>query len=142
MSDASRTTSGLQLYPVGVSVGIARRFVASFLETRDVEPAPAVLLVSELASNVVEHASTPFEVVVSIEGGVVRVEFHDGQAVTVAFRTLVESQQPMVGIDATRGRGITLVRSAAARFGLVDKGTQGKMLWFELDLPVAFGRPS
>src|SRR4051794_17429213 len=117
MSDVSRTTSGLQLYPVGVSVGIARRFVASFLEAHDVDPEPVVLLVSELASNVVEHASTTFEVVVRIEGGVVRAEFHDGQAVTVAFRALVESQQPMVGVHATRGRGITLVGDAAARFG-------------------------
>ena len=73
-------------------VGEARLFVRQTLEEAgqggvcDV----AILLTSELATNVVLHAKTGFEVVVEVNHEVIRVEIHDGMAVSEAFRDFMD----------------------------------------------------
>jgi len=98
----------------------------------------AVLLTSELASNVVQHAHSAFELVIDITERIIRVEIHDGAAVTDAFRALFNSPQTAVDVAAPSGRGLGLVRSTAINCGLIDKGTGGKAVWFELALNGAF----
>jgi anti-sigma regulatory factor (Ser/Thr protein kinase) len=115
------------------SVRAAREEVADALRVAGVESSGwALLLTSELVANAVEHAGTDFDVVVEIDDEVVRVEIHDGVAVAEALRDFIES--PPVKADPTspRGRGLFLIRSTAVRFGLVDKGADGKAIWFEL----------
>lgn len=70
------------------NTAVARRFVFDALREVAVDGALAALLVSELVSNVIRHAATTFEVVVTIEDSV-RVEVRDGAAITEAFRDLV-----------------------------------------------------
>lgn len=115
-------------------VAEARRFVRLELHGKcGEEPRGiAVLLTSELASNVVLHAGTAFEVIVEVRDAVIRVEIHDGAAVTQAFRDLVERPPAAVDVMAVGGRGIMLVGMNALRFGLADKGQHGKAVWFEL----------
>ena len=112
----------------------ARRFVRTTLEAADQGSAcdTAMLLTSELATNVVGHAATSFEVVIDINDEIIRVEVHDGMAVSDAFRDLVEHPPTAVDAIQTNGRGIMLIGLTAVRFGLQDKGTDGKAVWFEL----------
>lgn len=115
------------------SVAAARRFVHDLLERAGADDFPAVLLTSELAANVVEHACTDFDIVVTIDDTVVRVEIHDGVAVTEAFRDLIANPPFAVEATSLRGRGLLFLGSSATRFGLIDNGPDGKAIWFEID---------
>lgn len=120
--------------PVTHSTGGARSFVAEHLERRapDADVFLAVLLTSEIVANVVEHARTSCRVVVTVSDGTVRVEVHDGAAVTEAFRVLFAGLPGVVAPDARNGRGLMIMRRSASRYGLEPTRT-GKMIWFELD---------
>lgn len=121
--------SSITLPPVLPSVGLARRFV------RDVLPGPeaelAVLLVSELVTNVVRHARTDVTVAVR-PGPPCRVEVQDGQAATDAFRALMSEGPAWPDTSSPSGRGIGIVHGLAARIGLDDASDGGKIVWFEL----------
>jgi anti-sigma regulatory factor (Ser/Thr protein kinase) len=125
----------LTLSPERASAAAARGLVRDVLsalsdEVRDV----AVLLTSELVSNVVVHAETNVRVTVT-DGPPVRVEVHDGVAATDAFRDIVERRAPMAPPTALGGRGVGLVHDLASRLGLTDDPDGGKVVWFELDPP-------
>jgi hypothetical protein len=83
----------------------------------------AVALVSELATNAVIHARTPYTITVSRAGDTVRIGVHDLSAVTPRRRTY--------GVDATTGRGLRLVASMSSDWGIVA-ATEGKVVWFEV----------
>ena len=116
------------------SVGRARAFVSSLLADRGTDLFVALLLTSELATNVVRHAESDFTVMVALES-CVRVEVHDAAAATDAFRALV-ANPPAVSSDSPGGRGLPLVRRLATRFGLDDEPgvRDGKVVWFETEL--------
>ncbi|TML92966.1 MAG: ATP-binding protein [Actinobacteria bacterium] len=110
--------------PTAASVRAARSFVGSAVdgpaEVRDT----AVLLTSELATNVVRHAATDFEVALRpLNATTVRVCVID-QSVGVP----VIREKPD---DAEAGRGMTLVATLAAAWG-VDRQPHGKAVWFDL----------
>ncbi len=108
--------------PVAASVPAARRFAADQLDSP--EDAWLVgLLVSELATNVVEHAGTDFEVRLDIDRHRIRVEVADG----VARRPLLRRPRA----DATGGRGMVIVDELARRWGVEPTGG-GKVVWFEV----------
>jgi anti-sigma regulatory factor (Ser/Thr protein kinase) len=81
------------------------------------------LVVSELATNAVIHAGSPFEVAV-VHGPRIRVEVSDAS-----------SQPPVMGapaaFDATGGRGLHLVDACAEKWGY-DLLTNGKVVWASL----------
>jgi anti-sigma regulatory factor (Ser/Thr protein kinase) len=112
----------------------ARRFVRDALVANGLDTDVVTLLTSELASNVVQHASTQFEVVFDVRPPLVRVEIHDGAAVTQAFRDLVQNPPSDVDVEAAGGRGLLLLGSTTAAFGLIDKGPDGKAIWFEVEV--------
>jgi len=87
--------------------------------------ADALLLTSELVSNVVLHAATPFELEVAREGRVVRIVVRDGST----NPPVVHEPAP----DETGGRGLLLVHSLASRWGY-EATKQGKSVWFELEV--------
>jgi anti-sigma regulatory factor (Ser/Thr protein kinase) len=105
------------------SVRRARRLVVRALT--DLGPAAddAVLLVSELATNAVIHAGTPFRVAVRHREDRLRVEVADGS------RVLARRQR--FSATSGTGRGLALVDDVADRWG-VDEGDAGKTVWFEL----------
>jgi anti-sigma regulatory factor (Ser/Thr protein kinase) len=107
------------------SVPAARRFVMEALTGLDAAGAcdDVVMLVSELATNAVIHARTPYTIVLSREGNTVRVGVHDLSAVIPRRRAY--------GLDATTGRGLRLVASISSAWGIeVENG--GKVVWFEV----------
>jgi len=118
----------LQLPPEPTSAGMARRFVASSLEDGDEVAELAVLLVSELASNAVLHARTPFELVVENDGTRLRVEVHDNSPALPTLKDYVA--------ESVTGRGLHMVATSADNWGF-EAGERGKFVWFELsyDLP-------
>ncbi len=83
----------------------------------------AVLLVSELATNVTLHARTDVEVAVRLEDASLRAEVRDWNS------RLPQRCLPPEG--ATTGRGLQLVDDMAWRWGVEGDG-DGKVVWFEL----------
>jgi anti-sigma regulatory factor (Ser/Thr protein kinase) len=113
----------LRLPPEPGSAGAARRFVTAFLGAGDEVAELAVLLVSELASNVVLHAGTPFEVALFVDDDCVRIEVSDGSPKEPTLETYAP--------DSISGRGLHMIASAADRWGFEPRG-DGKVVWFEL----------
>jgi anti-sigma regulatory factor (Ser/Thr protein kinase) len=107
----------------------ARRFVSSVLTRRPYEDrvhlADARLVVSELASNAVIHAGTPFAVSIRYTGSAVRISVRDESATRPVLRN--------GGPASLSGRGLRLVAAMAEAWG-TDGGPDGKTVWAELPL--------
>jgi anti-sigma regulatory factor (Ser/Thr protein kinase) len=84
------------------------------------------LVTSELATNAVRHAATPFEVVLDFSGGHVRVEVRDGSPAVPG------SGEPDHGAT---GRGLAVVDRLASSWG-IEVTERGKVVWAQLRLEV------
>ena len=110
-------------------MGEIRLFVRDALSATD---APedvvdcAVLLVSELATNVTLQARTDVQVTVRLEGASLRAEVRDWNS--PSYRPCLPPE------GATTGRGLQLVDTIAWRWG-VEPDADGKVVWFELHVP-------
>jgi CheY-like chemotaxis protein/anti-sigma regulatory factor (Ser/Thr protein kinase) len=107
------------------SVPLARDFVRRQLDEWGVAHLfdAAGLVVTELATNAVLHAGSPYTVQVSHAGGALRIEVadhHDG----------TPEPQPF-SADAESGRGIVLVSAVSTSWG-IDAQPEGKVTWAEL----------
>jgi len=85
------------------------------------------LLLSELASNVVRHAHTPYDVTMTWDRHRVRVSLRDAN--TAPPRPHVQVTQAEAD-----GRGLLLVTNLATRWGW-EPQPDGKTVWFELATP-------
>jgi len=103
----------------------ARRFVLEATGDKDTPPDPRLAaLVSELATNAILHARTPFKVAVHKSASHTRVAVSDQSSVNPVRRAYGPSQ--------ATGRGLVIVESLADRWGVGSDGT-GKVVWFEID---------
>lgn len=120
------TPQQLTLPPEPASVSTARRFVGASLDALGASAArpDAEMLVSELATNAVLHARTPFTVEVTRDGQRVRICVLDLSPALPRARSY--------GAQSTTGRGMRLVASLAADWGVERQGRQRKTVWFEL----------
>ncbi|MFC8240798.1 ATP-binding protein [Streptomyces chartreusis] len=122
------------------SVGLARRRVRDHLADwghgpRDPALQDAVLLVSELATNVVRHGTAPgfgsrehpqpereFEVAVTaLADGACLIEVSDGSRQEPRLRAVGEWEEA--------GRGLHVVENLAAAWGVWSRGRHGKTVW-------------
>ncbi|WP_128379095.1 ATP-binding protein [Streptomyces cavernae] len=111
------------------SVGVARRRVHEHLTAWGHNPdgslAEVVLVVSELATNVVRHGplmEREFEVAVTVlADGSCFIEVSDESPETPRLRT--------AHCDEESGRGLYLVESLAAAWGVWNRGASGKTVW-------------
>ena len=113
--------------PVPNSVGETRRFVAAALLEADLAQLTdlALLAVSELASNAVEHARTSFEVCVTTDGPL-EIAVIDGSS-SMPIRTDVDP------LDVS-GRGLMLLEATGHRWGAEAEGTGKRVFWqYDLD---------
>src|SRR4051794_33392026 len=108
------------------AVGAARRWVQELLRCWAL-PVPttedAALLTSELATNAVIHARSPFDVTVHHDRRVLRVTVADDVHHLPALR-----EQP----TAEGGRGLRLVQALASDWGCEPVPGDGKVVWFEV----------
>ena len=115
----------LDLPPQPRAAGVARQFVERHIrecvprETADT----AVLLTSELVTNVLVHARTPMRLHLDLTGDTVRIGVADE---TSRVPTQRESHPARL-----TGRGMTLVTALATEWG-VEPNPPGKTVWFEL----------
>ncbi|MDT0341314.1 ATP-binding protein [Streptomyces sp. DSM 44938] len=114
------------------SARIARRLTGRLLQQRWMLPPDlteeAVLLVSELVGNAVQHAGAAvFGLRIRRRRGWIRVEVRDPSR---ALPCLL----PVREMDVDSGRGLFLVDTLADRWG-VDLLADGKCTWFEMRVP-------
>ncbi|CAO5245747.1 SpoIIE family protein phosphatase [Frankia sp. AgKG'84/4] len=144
------TTSvhAITLPPKPDSPRSARRFVLETLRGRvdDDLLDSALLLVTELVTNVVVHAGTAATIDVRQEGSGVRVGVADRHPVRIGMSRVKKVDVPRppsafpeeadFGIDGLRedGRGLALVDALASSWG-TEHHRGGKTVWFRLTLP-------
>lgn len=126
-----RASLHLDLPPSVYAVATARRCAVELLRRPLPEEHVRVvgLLTSELVTNAVVHATTPFELDITLEASVVRVAVGDGAG---------GRPEPDDRADgAEHGWGLRLVADLATRWGS-EAVPSGKQVWFELEVS---GRP-
>lgn len=108
------------------SIPRARRFVAESLPDVSSETLETlVLIVSELATNCIQHARSGFRVKVSRDRRQVRLEVTDTGDGTARLRNPTTSE--------LHGRGLRIVDALADRWGVTPASPrQGKTVWFTL----------
>ena len=115
--------------PAGEAIAAARSFVAEALRTLGAMPPlidDAMLLTSEMATNALVHAHSPFRISVARTDGVISFAVQDGTSRTPQRRN-VDAQSAM-------GRGMGIVDALSSRWGC-DVLPTGKVVWAELLLP-------
>ena len=129
LSGEQGDTQSQLFVPVSTAVGAARRFVNQALMAWDETDLidNASLVVSELATNALRHARTPFRASITRSGTDVTIEVHDANQ--------APPRPGSVDAMAPGGRGITLVKGHSTRWGTYVNAT-GKVVWSELGRPV------
>jgi len=111
------------------SVGRARAFVTEALSGTPEEMLDrAVLLTSELASNAVIHARSPFTVTATMTADEIRVDVTDTGGATPLVRRPDRTE--------THGRGLLIVSTLADSWG-IDTESDRTTVWFVLALEPA-----
>lgn len=122
--------------PEPVSVRQARRFLREFLAEHDLGDAladNAELALSEVTTNAVLHAHSPFDVRLTVERGrALRVSVRDGSTQLPRPRHYAE--------QATTGRGMDLIAAYTQDCGVDLDPPDGKLVWFLLDPSEAVDR--
>ena len=80
----------------------------------------AVLVLTELVTNVVHHAASPIHVHAEFDSRNLRVEVRDGSSLLPSVLDLVEEEH---------GRGLRIVQELATAWG-VEQRADGKAIWF------------
>jgi anti-sigma regulatory factor (Ser/Thr protein kinase) len=115
--------------PAGEAIAAARSFVADALRTWGAMPPlidDAMLLTSEMATNALVHAHSPFRISVARADGVISFAVQDATSRTPQKRN-VDAQSAM-------GRGMGIVDALSSRWGC-DVLPTGKVVWAELLSP-------
>jgi hypothetical protein len=111
--------------PVPLAARAVRRFTRETFSAWGMDElvSDAMIVVSELASNVLLHASSPFRVSARRVDAAVRIEVHD------LSPALPERRDVAAG--ATNGRGVALVAALSRQWG-TDLTPDGKVVWAEM----------
>jgi anti-sigma regulatory factor (Ser/Thr protein kinase) len=117
MPESSRTFAA-----ASSAVGDARRFLREVLSEwgEDGFDFGAPLVLTELVTNAVLHARTPYDVRVSLDGGHLAIEVRDCNSHL--------PRQRHYRRDATTGRGLLLVSELCSDWG-VREVDDGKVVW-------------
>lgn len=123
MSEATLWSHQMQLPAEDESVPRARQFVCRLLIDQGslglVEDVR--LVVSELATNAIRHANTPFTVALERVDQSVRLTVSDGSPVAPV--------QLATDLLNTGGRGLSLVDLLSGDWGVIRRGAEGKSVW-------------
>jgi anti-sigma regulatory factor (Ser/Thr protein kinase) len=127
LSPRIATLGERQFPPVATSVAGARRFVAEVLAgaPRDLLE-DVLLIVSELATNCVVHARSPFDLRIAASDDQLRIQVADRS------QTIPTLREPTG--DEPRGRGLFIATVLSASWGVERRGVDGKTVWFTVPL--------
>jgi anti-sigma regulatory factor (Ser/Thr protein kinase) len=105
------------------SVPMARGFVTAHLEQHALTPIlnEVRLVVSELATNAVLHARTPFTVTITRQNRLLTLVVRDGSSMLPTL----SRPQPSAG----NGRGLFMVATYSADWGVTPEPEGGKSVW-------------
>lgn len=109
------------------SAALARSFVAETLRTWRASDCvdAALLLTSELVTNAVLHSGDVVDLLMRLDGEVLRIEVQDGDQRLPVTRPRDDLSE--------HGRGMTVVAALADDWG-VDTSAGGKVVWCELSV--------
>jgi two-component sensor histidine kinase len=109
-------------------VGDARRFVAERLVATDLDHLVDTvgLIVSELATNAVRHAHSPFRVSLAREEDQLLLVVRDESSAPA----LLGEGEPSAG----GGRGLQLVSTLSREWGVTPHARGGKSVWARIDI--------
>jgi len=113
--------------PIAESVPAARHFVVDVLRAWGIgQQAPdAALIISELATNALSHAVSPFRAVLERRGRALRIGVEDATDVPLERRTS--------SADDVSGRGVHIIEALSERWGS-SRVPGGKVVWADLPL--------
>jgi signal transduction histidine kinase len=112
------------------SVGAARRFATERLRGTPTDVLNAIeLMVSELATNCIRHANTAFDMKLTRSGEEIRVEVTDRAGGSPTMRS--------PALDEPTGRGLQIVNMLSADWGVEQRSSAGKTVWFTVAAPAA-----
>jgi anti-sigma regulatory factor (Ser/Thr protein kinase) len=105
-------------------VSAARRFARTALAKQSSETLDAIeLMVSELATNCIQHAHSDFEIAIEVTEPRIRIEARDGGEGRPAPRSPAPSEPT--------GRGLRIVEAMSDDWGVV-RSSRGKTVWFTI----------
>lgn len=107
--------------PEPLAVRNVRQFIGKSLHDTDAPTSDIVLVASELATNAVAHARTPFRVRLTGRNGVILLQVSDGSPTLPTIEGLSQSR-----------RGLRLVETVSSRWG-VEPTRTGKTVWAEFE---------
>jgi anti-sigma regulatory factor (Ser/Thr protein kinase) len=126
IGDEGEPTTSMRVYPpTPQAVREARRFVQACLGEDGPAVEDALLVTSELTSNALRHARTPFAVHVTLLGNSIRVAVRDASPEPPRLLSMAGNSES--------GRGIGTVAAISNRWGVVPHAA-GKTVWAELPL--------
>ncbi len=106
------------------SVSAARHFTRAVLEDQPRETLEAVeLMVSELATNAVQHARSDFDLTIRRTRGQLRIEIRDRGQGQPALRSPTPQENS--------GRGLRIVEAMSSEWGVLAD-SEGKLVWFTM----------
>lgn len=113
----------ISLPPIDQSIATVRRFVREHLEHHDLPmlTEDVTLAASELATNALRHAGTPFTVTISGFADAVVLAVRDGSAV---MPIRVDARE-----DDIAGRGMAIVEVVSRDWGVLVDPDVGKSVW-------------
>jgi anti-sigma regulatory factor (Ser/Thr protein kinase) len=121
---AGEPTTSLRIYPATLeAVREARRFIRTCLGEEHPGLEDALLVTSELTSNAVYHAKSPFAVAVTLLDGAIRVSVRDASPQPPRLLPMTSA--------AESGRGVATIAALSRRWG-IDAHADGKSVWAEL----------
>ena len=121
--EASSWSDRLTLPPLPASVAVARGFVEDLLVEHELSylVGDLRLVVSELASNAIRHARTPFTVKLDCLPDSVRLTVTDGSSLRLI--------RPDMQATATAVRGLNVLGSCCRDWGVRHNGAKTKSVW-------------
>jgi anti-sigma regulatory factor (Ser/Thr protein kinase) len=122
--------------PTPESVGGARQFTRRTLVSwgADGLEDDARIVASELATNALLHARTPFTLTLTLDADRLRLTMADGSVTRPRMRRFNTA-------ESTTGRGLRMVAELSHAWGVEQDG-QGKTVWCEFRVPSAGAGPA
>lgn len=126
----------LLLAPLPTAPSRARRFATEVLALWSISELTddAVLIVSELVTNGVQHAATDLELRLELGRGLLRIAVRDDSRFTPSFPNtdVVPGRSGVVAELRERGRGLRIVRALAVASGRTSTPMRGSVYWATL----------